>query len=213
MLAVLLVAATAAGGAAAAGPAKKHTSAGNASARASLLSAKDLGTGWKVTAAISQQAPSFQCRGYQPNEDDLVEIGAATSPSFSASGAIIQQYTAVFATAGQASTLWGRAVKRGLVNCVAQTLASIQSKGIKVSDLSGGTVGMPKPIAKTMVYRVIATLKAGNRALRTYFDVIVLSSGKTVTEVTISTFGNPVPAKSELALAQVVAKRLGNPTA
>jgi hypothetical protein len=212
-LAALIAASIAVGSAAAAGPVVKRTSAGNATARAALLTAADLGKSWKAVPPKVQQAPGFSCRGYQPSEKGIVEIGAATSPSFSSGGTILQQYTGVYASAKQASTLWARAVKAGLADCAAQTLETIESRGIKVSQLASGTLTLPKPIPRTAGYRVTATLHAGGRALKTYFDVVLLSRGTTITEITISSFGEPVPSRSEQALAQIVAKRLGAPTA
>jgi len=213
LFAALVVAAVAVGDASAAAPAVKRTKADDAAARATLLTSADLGKEWKVTRATSQQAPGFSCSGYEPSGRGIVETGAATSPSFSSNGAIVQQNTGVYATAKQARAFWARAIRPGLAACAGQTLASIESRGIVVSNLAAGTLPLAKPVPRTAAYRVTATLKANGKTLKTYYDVLIVSRGRTITEITISTFGNPAPQAFEHALAVIVARRLGTPSA
>jgi hypothetical protein len=199
-----------AGAAAASEPTQKHTKAGTAAAKATLLQAGDLGSGWTAKNA-GASSPTFTCRGYAPKLSDIVETGSATSPDFSAGGAgpFIVQETGVYASPAQAAALWRRAVKPGLAKCAEQTLETVSAQGIKVTNGKSGVLPIAKVVPHTAGYRVVATLKSKTQSLKTYFDVIVISHGATVAEVTLSSFVHPVPAKVENALATLVARRMG----
>jgi hypothetical protein len=197
--------------ASAAVPALKHTSAGTAAAKGSLLTLKDLGKGW---TAIGSGPPSLQlaCNGYQPSVRGLVEIGSASSPNFSGGngGPFVSQVTSVLAGARQASNLWSHAVKPGLISCVAQSLESITSRGIKVKILAQGALKIPNVADRTAAYRVSATLSSSKQTIKTYFDIVLVESGQTITEVTFSSLVNPVPANFEHGVAVIIARRLGS---
>jgi hypothetical protein len=199
---VLLAIALAAGA-----PVVHHTSAGTTAARASLLKAADLGRGWTSAAATTQRGVSLSCRGHAPGAAGIVEAGAASSPAFSASqaGPFVQQNASVYATSSQATGWWRRAVTPSLVTCVAQTFDALAAKGVKVSIVSKGKLPFATALPHTAAYRVVASAN-GNKL---YFDVIVLGNGRTITDVTISSFLKPVAAKDEQALAAVIARKLG----
>jgi hypothetical protein len=201
LLAILLAAGT---------PAAHHTTAGTKAARASLLTAADFGRGWRGAKA-AQRGILVSCPGHAPSAKGIIETGAAASPTFSAAqtGPFVQQNTSVYATAAQANTWWSRAVTPSLVTCVARDLAALAARGVKVKLDSAGKLAVTTTAAHTAGYRVVAT--ANGKKL--YMDVIVIGSGATITDVTISAFIAPVPAKTEQALAKVVARKLGGPSA
>ena len=64
-------------------------------------------------------------------------------------------------------------------------------------------------VLEQTAYRVVAT--ANGKKL--YMDVIAIGSGATITDITISSFIAPVPPKTEQALAALVARKLGGPSA
>ena len=202
LLAIVLAAGT---------PAVHHTNAGTKAARASLLQLSDLGKGWTATPAPRQQGVPLTCTAHDPSANGIVETGAASSPAFSVgpTGPFVQQNTSVFATAGQASTWWRRAVTPTLVRCAAGTFAALRARGVKVSVVSQATLPMSTALPETAALRVVA--KANGKKL--YFDLIVLGSGRAITGVTVSSFIQPVPAKYERALAALLARRLGGPAA
>jgi hypothetical protein len=206
--------ATAGGALAANTPTAKHTGAGTSTANASLITLKVLGKGWTATKSTAGGL-QVTCKGYQPSMQGLTETGAATSPSFSGGtgGPFIVQLTSVFKSAGQASALWNRAVKPGLIACVTQTLETVTAKGIKVTVSSQGPLKLAKVLPMTAAYRVVATLASKKQKLKTYFDVILVASGETVSEITISSFVSSVPANFEHALALIVAHNISIPTA
>jgi hypothetical protein len=217
LLAVLVGAAFLAGSAAAAGPAVRGTSAGAAAAKVSLLSTTDLGKGWTAVGKAGTSGLQVDCPGWEPSEKGIVQTGSASSPDFTggASGPFIVQLTSVYASAAEASALWRRAVKPGLITCVTQTLDSITAKGIKVRILSQGPLAVRKVGTMSAAYRVVADLTSTKtkRTLKTYFDVVLVGHGRTLSEITLSTFGGAVPTKVEYALALVVYRQIGLPLA
>ncbi len=216
LLAVLACSLAVTAAASATAPAAKHTAAGNAEAKSSLLTVALLGTGWKSTGA-NTTGLVLACPGYEPSGKGIVEKGVASSGSLSTStiGPFVSQATSVYATPGQAAKYWARAVKPGLVKCIAQTVEAIGAQGVKVSITKQGSLPLAKVIDMTSAYRVVATLRSVKHHYKRqlYFDVIVLGQGKTLSEISISSIVSPVPPKVEAALATIVARKLGAQTA
>jgi hypothetical protein len=213
--AVLVAAAVLAGPAAAAAPSAQHTAAGTAAAKGSLLTLSDLGKGWKA-GATGTPGLHLSCNGWAPSGKGVVETGAAGSPSFSATqvGPFLSQTTSVYGSSKQASAYWTRAVQPGLVACVVQTVAALQAQGIHVKVLSKGPLPLTKASNLTAGYRVVASLTSpGKTARKLYFDVVLVGRGNTLSELSMTSFVAPVPAKVEAALAKLVASRIGGPTA
>ena len=217
-LAVTVAAAMLVATAAATGPAIKLTAAGNASAKSSLIQLTDLGKGWASKAAPSGGL-QVSCKGFQPSMKGVVETGAAGSPAFSDSpvGPFVSQTASVYGSAGQASTVWSRAIQPGLLACVELSVEAIAAtgQGVQVKITSKGALTIPKPTKLVTAYRVVATLTSAKvKYKRTlYFDVVVVGKANTVTELTFSSLQAPVPAAVEAALAALVAHRIGLPTA
>lgn len=192
-------------------PALKHTPAGMKAASASLLTLKDLGKGWTLQKATSTMGVRLSCNGFQTSARGIVEVGSAESPTFSggSTGPFVVQETSVYASEQQANTWWQRGVKPGLIACVAQSLDPIAAKGIKVTVTSQGPLKMASAGDRLAAYRVVATLstKAGKR--KTYFDVVLVQSGRAISEVSYSSLLTPVPTNFEHAVALIFAHRSG----
>jgi hypothetical protein len=202
----------------AAGPRQAHTAAGDAAASRSLLSSGDLGSGWTATTKPGRVGFGVDCAGYQPSERGIVVTGSASSPDFAGGelGPYILQLTNVYASAAQAAAVWRRAIMQsGLVSCVAQTLDGVTAQGISVKILAEGRLPVQKVGSMTTGYRVVADLSSARTKTthKTYFDVVLVARGSTISEITISTFGSPVPPKVEYALAYLVYHQIGLPTA
>jgi hypothetical protein len=216
LLGIAVLALSLVASASAAAPAAKHTAAGNKAAKSSLLTVAILGKGWKSTAA-SPPGLKLACAGYTPSGKGIVETGVAATGSMSSGsvGPFVSQATSVYATSGQAAKYWARAVKPGLVKCIAQTVETIGAQGLKVSITKQGRLPLAKVVDMTSAYRVVATLSSAKRGYKRqlYFDVIMVGQGKTLSEITISSFVSPVPSKVEAALATIVARKLGAQTA
>jgi len=197
--------------AAATSPKVAHTAEGTTLAQESLLRIGDFGSGWTSAAATGGSTGlSFACSGFTPKQNDVTEIGSASSPSFKASvvGPIVVQRTSVYASAKEAEKLWRRAVKPKLVDCAVQSLQALGSRGVTVSITGTSRVALPALGDGVAGYRVVATLTSRSR-LKTFYDVIVVRGGRSITQITISQFQKPVPLKVETALAKVAARRMG----
>ena len=196
---------------AAGAPAVHHTAEGTKGARSSLLSVRDLGKGWTASAPTSQRGVELSCAGHEPSARGIVERGAASSPSFSASqaGPFVQQTTSVYASTAQVNAWWRRAVTPSLVACAAGTIEALRARGVKVTAATQAKLRISTALPHTASYRVVAT--ANGKKL--YFDLIVLGSGDTISAITISSFVQPVPARVETALARIVVAKLGGPAA
>jgi len=197
--------------AAATSPKVAHTAEGTTLAQDSLLRIGDFGSGWTSAAATGGSTGlSFACSGFTPKQNDVTEIGSASSPSFKASvvGPIVVQRTSVYASAKEAEKLWRRAVKPKLVDCAVQSLQALGSRGVTVSITGTSRVALPALGDGVAGYRVVATLTSRSR-LKTFYDVIVVRGGRSITQITISQFQKPVPLKVETALAKVAARRMG----
>lgn len=211
---VVLMAGALAAAAAAAGPRVAHTAAGNAAARSTLLTASDLGQGWTASKPIAGRL-TLTCSGWQPQAPGVVETGGAGLPSLSAgaTGPIISQSTSVYATAAEAARLWRQAVKPGLLTCVRASLEAVTTRGIKVRILSQGPLAVAKAGALTAGYRIVADLISPTQTLKTYFDVVLVGRGASLSELTFSSFLAPVPPAVEHALALLVVHEMGIPVA
>ena len=205
------------GASSAAGPAAKHTNAGTSGAKASLLTLEDLGSGWQAGQS-GTPGLHLSCKGWTPSGAGIVETGAAGTPAFAGGqlGPFLSQTTSVYESSREAASYWKRAVRPGLITCVTQTVEAIARSGVKVKITKRGSLTVPKTAAQLVAgYRVVASLtskKAGTHPL--YFDVLLLGKGKTLTEIALSSFVSPIPAKVESALATLVSHRLGGtPTA
>lgn len=203
---------TAAAAAAAPGPRAAHTSEGTKLASSSLLRVSDLGTGWTAEKVGGTAAGiDFSCNGFSPKQQDLVEIGTATSPNFKASaiGPFVVQKTSVYENAATVSALWRRAVKPRFVECVAQSLQELEDRGVQVTIDSKNTLPIGAIGQHSAGYRVVATLTTDKQRLKTYFDVVLLASRRAITELTISQFQKAPPLDWEQGLSKIAARRLG----
>jgi hypothetical protein len=100
-------------------------------------------------------------------------------------------------------------VRPGLITCVAQTLKTITTRGIRVAITSQGALPISNVADRTAGYRVAATLSSKKQKLKTYFDVVLVESGSTIYEITFSSLVSPVPANFERGVALIIAKRVG----
>jgi hypothetical protein len=210
-LVVAVAAAVTAAAGAATSPQIAHTAAGTRLAQASMLRLGDFGSGWTQEAATGKSAGlSFACPGVTPKQDDIVEIGNATSPTFKASavGPSVVQRSSTYVTPKAAATLWKRAVKPRLIECLAQSLETLKSRGVGVAITARDTLPVGAIGDGAVGYRVVATI-TGKQRLKTYYDMVVLRGGQTITQLTISSFLKPPPLKWEIALSKIAARRMG----
>jgi hypothetical protein len=211
LLALFVLAGDLAGTAAAAEePKRKHTGRDMAIAKRALLVKRDLGKGW--TSSPTKAAPTtLTCPRFQPKQSDLVETGAASSPSYkeATSGLFVSQVAWVYKTNAQAATLWRRVVGKGLSRCLSDTVSGASTQTVTFKVTHSGELEVPKLAQRTAAFRVMATTKTAGQSVTTYFDMLVLGQGRTVTQISFAAFGAPIPSAIELLLGKVVVKRLG----
>jgi hypothetical protein len=208
LAAVALVALACAGVALASGgePRKQHTAADVAKARAAVLKAADLGAGWRSKPAGSDSGTP-RCKGFRPDESDLIETGSADSPEFDKGVRYVSSSAAVYKTAAQAQASWDRVVKPGLLDC----LGSIFDKGATGSNVTVKTVGkralaFPKLAPRSAAYRLNFTAKTQGLTLRGAVDLILLGKGRMDAVMISVSFGTP-PIAEERRLAGLIAGR------
>jgi hypothetical protein len=156
-------------------PQKQHTAADMAKAKRIVLKAADLGAGWKASPSSSSSTGTPRCKGFQPDESDLVETGTASSPDLSKGLRYVSSAAALFQTAGQAQTSWNRIVKPGLLDCFASLLTKGASGGgVRTTATSKRTLRTPRLAPRQAAYRVgFVALNQGVR-LRGTIDLFLL---------------------------------------
>ena len=98
-----------------------------------------------------------------------------------------------------------RASARTLLTRRVTVTRLVAHRWVKVKITRQGALTLTKPTPLTSAFRVVATLGATQTL---YFDVILVGSGKTLAEITLSSFRAAIPAKVEAALAALVARRI-----
>jgi hypothetical protein len=195
------------------GPKRAHTKADTALAQRALLRQSDLSKGW--TSVPAQSKPSaLTCASFQPKQSDLVETGAA-AVGFrgSAAGPFVAQSAWVYKTDAQAQAFWKRVVGKGLLRCLVQSITGGSTKDVTLTVQKSGELAVPKLAPRTTAFRVVGTAKTAGQSTKTYYDMFVLASGRTVTQVSFAQFGAAIPSAAELVLARAAATRLGVPGA
>ncbi len=216
VLLAFLAAATLVGVAAAAGPSQRRTAAGNAAREGLAADRVARRQGLDGLEAPERRPPALLLGLGAERRRHRRDRRCASLPSLSQAGVIIGQMTSVYASARQADTFWQRAVKPGLLRCVREaleTVSSVPNEKITVKIVSQGPLTITKVGPYTAAYRVVADLTSTKRKLKTYFDVILVGRAATLSEITVSSFVDPVPAAVEHALAKIVYRQIGLPVA
>jgi hypothetical protein len=188
-------------------PRKQHTAADMAKARSVVLRAADFGAGWKSSPS-SPDSGTPRCKGFAPDESDLVETGSADSPEFEKGLRYVSSSAAVFKTAAQAQASWNRVVKPGLLDCLGSLFdkgASGSSVTIKVVGKS--TLAFPRLAPRAAAYRLSFAAKSQGLTLRGAVDLILLGKGRIDALMISVAFGTP-PLADERRLAGLIAGRL-----
>ncbi|HJS94325.1 MAG TPA: hypothetical protein VJ741_08680, partial [Solirubrobacteraceae bacterium] len=169
----------------------------------------DFGRSWTHTPA-PKRVPGLTCPAFSPTLAGVVQTGAAISPTFQAgsSGPFASQTAYAYASASEAQTVWREVARRRLERCVAASLVRSTRGGVHFSVRSKRLLALPSLPVHAMGYRVFGTASIPNQTVNVYLDVVLLGGGKTVTELSISSFLAPVARSFELRLARIVAGRV-----
>jgi hypothetical protein len=186
-----------------------RTTAGNQLARGVLVRRADLGSGWSQTAAPAK-VPPLTCPAFNPAISGVTETGTAASPTFGhgSSGPFVSADAYVYATAGQATTVWSRAVRPQLRRCVAEGLRSASGNGTKFRVTTSGLLSLPPLGVRRAGYRIAGTATRTDQSVNVFLDALVLSTGRRLVTITVSSFFAPPTRQFELRVARIAAHRL-----
>ena len=160
-----------------------------------------------------RRASSFSCPGFTPKQNDLVEIGTATSPTSRASA--IGPFVAPEDERLRERRRRPRRCGSGRSSRSSSTASRSRSRrsssrGVSVAITAHETIALGALGDGSAGYRVVATLTTQvARSRRTSTSIARSASGRTITEITISQFQKPPPLKWEIALAKIAARRIG----
>lgn len=184
------------------------TPAGMAAARQELLRRSDLGRGWTSMPA-PRKVPAMTCPAFSPGLSGVVQTGAATAPTFQAtsSGPFASQTAYAYASASEEQTVWREVARKHLLTCIAASLVR-SGGGARFAVKSKRLLPLPSLPVHAIGYRVAGTASVPNQTVNVWLDVLLLGSGTTVTEVSVSSFLEPPARGLELRLARVVAGRM-----
>jgi hypothetical protein len=204
VLTLLLIA-----GAATAAVKVKQTPAGKALARGALLTRTQLGKGWSAKAA-GQPAQKPGCTGFEPAPAGVVEVGVAGSARFSQSsnGPFVSEAVFGYRTAKQAAALASGLMKSGFEQCVADDLVDGSTAKVEFTVTSRSSVRVPAVGSADAGYRAGGIATEGTTSIPVYLDTILIDRGRTLAELSISSFQQPPSASLEHRLVRAAVRRL-----
>ena len=189
-------------------PQKRHNPVDTAKAKSVVLRAADL-AGWKAEPAKDTGDDNLHCKGFDPDESDLVETGNADSPDFSKGLQFISSTASVYRTSTQAQASWDRVVKPGLLTCL-KTLfeQGASTPGTTWTVLGQGTLSFPKLASRTAAFRIAFRTKSSTLTLKGSVDIVLLGHGRIDAVMLYVAFGAPSQSL-ERRLAGLMAARMG----
>jgi hypothetical protein len=184
------------------------TPAGMALARRSLLQRGDFGRKWTSSPA-PKTVPGLTCPAFSPALSGVVQTGAAISPTYeqSTTGPFASQTAYAYANGAQEQTVWSAVARPRLLACVAASLARTSTGGVHFAVTGKRLLPLPNLPVRAKGYRVTGTASVPNQTVNVYLDVLLLGGGNVVTELSFSSFLQPVSRAFELRLARIVAGR------
>ena len=202
LAAALLLALVAALVALAEPPVTRFTTADQAAAKAVVLKAADLGTGWKGGLSKPTVDGPPACAGWNPKQSDLVITGAAES-QFTAQGLMVFSGVKLYKTTRMIALDWQRTVVHPrMPSCLAQDFADDVGQGVRV-------VSMKRlPFAKLAPYSARFRLLleyAEPEPVRVLIDFVLVGRGRTAISLG---FMAPYAGRAEVEAAELRLARL-----
>ncbi len=190
---------------------RRHTASGTGLARAALLRGSDLGRPWTEAAPGPQRVPRLTCAQFAPSLLGVTEIGAAATPTWqqSSSGPFFSQSAYAYASPSQEVGVWAALARPQLLSCGADALLAGSGNGVRYRIRSKQIVPLPPLGARAAGYRVRGTASTTGQTIDVYLDIVLLGRSSRTTEISLSSFGQPVASRLELRLARAAARRLG----
>ena len=190
------------------GPIVRHNATDQAAARAAVLKASDLGTGWRGTVQDVARPTPISCpRSFAPRQDDLVVTGDVSS-KFDKTGVAIGTEVTLLQTVQMLRTDWGRSIRPQLGSCLASMVLKDLGSGTKVS--STGKVAFPRIAPAVAAYRVSTVVTRNSQTVRLTVDLVLLSKARAKISITFvyPTAAQPAMVAAEKKIAALVAGRV-----
>jgi V8-like Glu-specific endopeptidase len=214
-VALATIVALAAAASAAAGVADKEkiqlTAAGQAAAKAAVLTRADLGTttGWTGGAKRPDLSSTMPCKGFDPKQSDLTLNGAAETSYKHPAGLQFDSEAQVLATPRMVALDWQRtALAPQILPCLREGI--VKSLGSTGRVVSIKRIAFPKIATYATAFRTLIDVTSGATTIRVMADVVLVGRGRT--EITLTTtapysaVGTIAPA--ELRLARILVARI-----
>ena len=187
------------------------TSAGQAAARAALLTRADLGSssGWTGGPKKPDLSPTPPCAGFDPKQSDLTLNGAAESVYKHPAGIQFDSNVQVLATPHMVALDWRRSVLApGLIPCLRSGFAKTLGPSARLVSLE--RIAFPKLATYAAAFRSVIEVTSGATRVRVMADIVLVGRGRT--EITLTTtapfasVGTIAPA--EIRLARILISRI-----
>lgn len=179
-LAVTIAAALTFAGAALADTWQIHrTAAGNAAARAAVVTRADLGAaaGWTGGTSKPDLSSTPPCGSFHPKQSDLVVIGAAAA-TWHHQGLQLDSQANVLQTAAMVRNDWRRTVTDPRVTpCLRSSLLKSLGSGAKLVHF--GVIAFPHVTSLTRCYRAVVSANGA----KVLVDIIAVGKGRTEIEL------------------------------
>jgi hypothetical protein len=176
------------------------TAAGQAAARAAILTRADIGaaSGWTGNTKKPSLSSTPPCSNFKPKQSDLVLIGAAESV-WKHPGLQFDSHTQVLQTPEMVRLDWQRTV---LPPQVLPCLRSGLEKGLGATAhvVSLRRLDFPRLATYTRAIRALVDVEAPTAKVRIFVDVVVVGRGQT--EITLTTTA-PFAAEQVVKAAEV----------
>jgi hypothetical protein len=187
-------------------PRTSFTVADQAAARAAVLRASDLGTGWTGTVKKSAVEGPTPCPGWSPRQADLVITGAAES-QLSAQGVFVFSSALVYKSTRMIALDWQRTVVGLPVRCLAGQFTAGAGDQLKIVSIK--RMPFPKLATYSARFRVVADYQ-GNATGRVFVDAVLVGRGRTAASIgLVAPYAQRADADAaEVRLAKIVLARI-----
>jgi hypothetical protein len=177
-----------------------YTAAGQAAARAAVLTKADLGasSAWTGGHKKPDLSSGPLCAGFDPKQSDLILNGASRT-EYTVPGIDIQSEAQVLQTPRMVRLDWQRTVTSPKVlPCLREVAA--KSAGASAKLVSIGRVSFPHLATYTAAFRIVLEATSGTRTVRIFLDTVLVGRGRT--EITLSITA-PLAAAAGLRAGEV----------
>jgi len=188
-----------------------------------VLSASDVGTGWKRSGLpggiTGETSPSPSCS--LPDLSDLVLTGGTYSPDFyRGDGAYVAATAVTWQTPEQAQADWSRTLQPAVMGCLAADLQAESTKQVKVVVTGRRQLAWPTFGERSVAYRISVVLKARvkvkmkwrNVSAKATADFIAVGSGRARAMLwTFSFNAHSLNDVTQQTWATLMAQRMASP--